>query len=576
MANFVAEMYTVRVYIESSMTYIGTRKLYYISSDNHSGTVTDFNMPPKTALSNLTGLTTSTQILFDGVTSSDDALAMFGTNFIQYEGATQLTLRFVFKNNKYIKITPVAYTSSSTRYTMEYYTEGGTLLGTDTYTGSMNRYTGPVRYIYTGQLLTKPTNSDGKCSGIAYQVALNSTRQEYLSDYIQLSNVTNTWKYTFFNGLDPEDGDDPYYDGGISDESNDRGNFYDGSDTISDEGLPTLDAVGTGFATLFTPNKAQLAALADVMWNQNIFAALQNLVENITNMFTGLSIVPFEVTHGATVSVTWLGLFDTGISLTLAAQQFYDIPMGSIDLSDDGRIYVSASALDYAPFSKLGIYLPFIGFQELDIDECRDCVISLHYKVDILSGTCVAMIALNGNEIYQFTGNCLTQIPITNESLEGLVSDAVNVGIAISSVAATQASVSAGESYTNYSGHVPLEKQDQAVADLEKINERGHGQLASATADAAMGMKPNIKKSGAVSAAASLMSIKQPYLFLTTPRQSMPARYRMYCGYPSNITGKLNEFSGFTVVEDIRLNNLVATSSEVAEIYSLLKKGVII
>ena len=576
MANFVSEMYTVLVYIESTMTYIGKRKLYYISSDDHSGSISDTNVPPIQALVRLTGVSSSTQVLHDGVTSDDDELALFGTNFIQYEGATQLTLRFVFKDGKYIKITPGVVSNSVTSYTMDYYNSDNQFLGSIIEEGRMLKLSGHTGYNYNGTVLSKPTNSNGKYSSISYAVYLTESRAEYRGDQISLTNATNTWLYAFFDGIEPEDGDDPYYDGGISDESNDRGNFYDGSDTISDEGLPTLDAVGTGFATLFTPNKAQLAALADVMWNQNIFAALQNLVENITNMFTGLSIVPFEVTHGSTVSVTWLGLFDTGISLTLAAQQFYDIPMGSIDLSDDGRIYASASALDYAPFSKLGIYLPFIGFQELDIDECRDCVMTLRYKIDILSGTCVAMIALNGNYIYQFTGNCLTQIPITNESLEGLVSDAVNVGIAISSVGATQASVSAGESYTNYSGNVPIEKQDQAIADLEKINERSHGQLASATADAAMGMKPNIKKSGAVSAAASLMSIKQPYLFLTTPRQSMPARYRMYCGYPANITGKLNEFSGFTVVEDIRLNNLVATTSEVSEIYSLLKKGVII
>ena len=102
------------------------------------------------------------------------------------------------------------------------------------------------------------------------------------------------------------------------------------------------------------------------------------------------------------------------------------------------------------------------------------------------------------------------------------------------------------------------------------------GQLSSATANAAMGMKPTYGKAGAISGSASLLSVKQPYLFLTTPRQSIPDHYQRYCGFPSNISGKLSSFSGFTVVEDIRLNGLVATSPEVSEIYELLKKGVII
>lgn len=438
-----------------------------------------------------------------------------------------------------------------------------------------------------GQILNNG-NDQARCTSIAFPIKDGNT---YYTQWVGCLGRGDTGKYNAYsnstgrgssvdiaNWLDGyvpvvPDEDNPYWDGGTSSESDSNGNFSEDSDSIGDEGLPSLSAVGTGFATIFTPSATQLRNLATIMWNQNVFAALQNLVENINDMFTGLSIVPFEVTQGRTVDVTWLGLFDTGVALTLAANQFYDIPMGSIDLSDDSRIFTSGSALDYAPFSKLGIYLPFIGFQELDIDECRNAVIGLHYKIDILSGTCVAMISLDGNEIYQFTGNCLTQIPITNQSLESLVSDAVQVGIAISNTGATAASAT-GEVTEAASSEDGANFQDIANAH-QKITRSG-GQLVSATANAMMGMKPTMKKSGAVSAAASLMSIKQPYLFLTTPRQSMPNHYQRYCGFPSNITGTLNSFTGFTVVESIRLNHLVATSPEVAEIYDLLKKGVII
>lgn len=474
------------------------------------------------------------------------------------------------------------------------------------FTGSLPGYIRPEyrfflngvqKFIFdnTGQIYYNSEQTQSRTSCIAFPIKYNGGYYEQFSNCFGWHNVYDA-PYFFcqmsqysvgvgsgvgqaidewMNGYEPiiPDDDDPYWDGGTSHEGGGGGNFSDVSDSISDEGLPTLSAVGTGFATIFTPSATQLKNLSSVMWNQTVFGALQNLVENITDMFTGLSIVPFTVTAGRTVTVTWLGLFDTGIDLTLAANQFYDIPMGSIDLANDDRIFTSASALDYAPFSKLGIYLPFIGFQELDIDECRGSVISLHYKVDILSGTCVAMISLNGNEIYQFTGNCLTQIPITNQSLESLVSDAVQVGIAISNTGAT-AATAAGDIAESAGSEDGLQYQDVATAH-QRIT-RSEGQLASATANAMMGMKPTIKKSGAVSAAASLMSIRQPYLFLTTPVQSMPERYRKYCGYPSNITGKLNSFSGFTQVESIRLNHLVATSPEIAEIYDLLKKGVII
>lgn len=396
-----------------------------------------------------------------------------------------------------------------------------------------------------------------------------------------ISHVTaDTWN-NFFGTADPirpVDTDNPYDAGGTSYPSDDDANFSEDSDEVTVDNLPSIDAVGTGFATLFTPNKTQLAALADIMWDTSIFGALQNLVENISNMFTSLAIVPFTVTAGATVSVNFLGLFDTGVSLTLASAQFYEFDMGSINLGNDSRIFTSGSALDYSPFSRLGIFLPFIGFEELDIDECRGATINLKYRIDILSGSCVALISVSGNTIYQFTGNCLSQIPITSESMQSLVTDAVNVGIATTEASSAKGAVGVAETALN-----EAEKAGSGVRSAKsnlKTAESHFNQtkssLASSTANAAMGMKPTFAKNGSVSAAASLLSVRQPYLFLRTPRQSMPARYQRYNGFPCNMTGLLSSFSGYTVVESIRLNDLVATTPEVEEIYSLLHSGVII
>ena len=231
--------------------------------------------------------------------------------------------------------------------------------------------------------------------------------------------------------------------------------------------------------------------------------------------------------------------------------------------------------LDYSPFSKLGIYLPFIGFEELDIDECRDKTISLLYRIDILSGTCVAMVKLNGSPLYQFTGNCLAQIPITNESMQSLVTDAVNVGIAISN-AKSAGTASAADMSAAEEADISEAKREAHKAHARVSQSHADAHLQSAAANAMMGLKPQYNKTGSVSATASLLSVKQPYLFLHTPKLSIPNKYQHYAGYPCNITGTLNSFSGFTVVESIRLNDLVATTPEVEEIYQLLRKGVII
>lgn len=396
----------------------------------------------------------------------------------------------------------------------------------------------------------------------------------YSSPYNQTNNsIPKNKLELFFNGIekfDPEAGDeDPFGDGGFSEEGGGGGNFSEDSDSIDDEELPLKGAVGTGFATIFTPSSSQLRDLSRLFWNADIFAFLQNMVENINSMFTSLGVVPFNVPAGSTVSVTWLGI-DTTVSLTLAQKQYIEFNMGSINLANDGRIFTSNSALDYSPFSKLGIYLPFIGFRDLDIDECRNCVMGLKYKVDILSGTCVATISLNGNSIYQFSGNCLSQIPITSENMSSLISNVTNVAIAganaYNAASATQAGLD----------ELGSKATDSDVAKAHLNITHGESKLASSTANAVLSGKPTFEKTGSVSASAALMSIRQPYLFLTTPRQSLPANYNRYKGYPCNMTAKLGDLRGYTVVEDIRLNGLVATSPEVSEIYELLKGGVII
>lgn len=384
----------------------------------------------------------------------------------------------------------------------------------------------------------------------------------------------------WLDGLpEPIDQDNPYNPGGTSEPGGGNGNFSEDSDSVEEDSMPTLDAIGTGMATIFSPSKSQLRSLSDVFWGSQWWTALQNTIEGIDKMFVSLGVVPFNVSKGSTVEVTWLGLAITEVMLTLASQQYYEFDMGTIDLSNDNRIFTSGSALDYSPFSKIGIYLPFIGYEELDIDEVRGATVSLKYRIDILSGTCVALVKVNGNTIYQFTGNCITQIPITSQNFENMFTNAVNVGISLVTAKTGAAAASAGAEAAldkAASSEVGL-AQHEAIGAVKaaKVNS-AHSSLAAATANAMMGMKPTFNKTGAVSASASAFAVKQPFLYLVTPRQCIPTHYQRYCGFPSNMTGKLSEFSGYTVVEDIRLNGLVATSSEVGEIYDLLKSGVII
>ena len=434
----------------------------------------------------------------------------------------------------------------------------------------------------------------------------------YYDGYDLGPDESDTWSgWTFAYQEDPDDAwnklasmlniehstMNPYAPGGYSGEGGgDSGkqNFGDYSDMVNPDAMPDetqIGATASGLISIYTPSKSQVKAVADILWQKDFLDFMDSLFSNIEDLIISFGMVPFTIPQGSPETITWFdyavlvpGQLHRYVTLNTPSSQFIEFNMGNVSLTggDTSNGYTSDSVLDYAPYSKLGIYLPFIGYEEMNIDECRGNTINLKYRIDILSGAVLALISINGRTLYQFTGNCLVQLPITSQDCSQMIANTVNVGIAAASAGAAGAIASAGTELATER----LMASEGSGVDIGQYNlstkqnaarvSSANGSLAGATANAAMGMKPNYKMSGAISGSTCLVGVKQPYLFLTTPRQSMPEGYEKVCGFPCNMGGKLGNFTGFTVVEDIRLNGLVATSPEVEEIYQLLKTGVII
>ena len=394
----------------------------------------------------------------------------------------------------------------------------------------------------------------------------------------------------FWNTAKPLDGDNPYAEGGYTSLGGgdpDKQNWDDDSDTVVADAMPTKGAIASRLISVFTPTVAEMQNLASVLWGEDFFNWVNKIGSNIDDLFVSFGLVPFNVNQGATVNVKYYGFIDpiSTISLTLCADQYYEMDMGSIDLANDSRIHTTDSIFDYSPFSKIGIYLPFIGYEELDIDEIRGCSIRLLYRIDVLSGSCLAIIRVYDGgdwiDLYQFSGNCMLQLPLTSVDASGMIQNSVSMATAMVGVASGSAVASAGaaaveEAMTRKKNPLSEAQGEARLAGYHAQVSNANASLSAATANAAMGMKPSYKHSGAIGANTSPFAVKQPFLFLHTPREAVPEGYQKYCGLPSNITAKLGSCSGYTVVEDIRLNGLVATSPEVEEIYQLLKSGVII
>ena len=330
-----------------------------------------------------------------------------------------------------------------------------------------------------------------------------------------------------------------------------NGKFDNTSDTVGVPSLPTLSAVSAGFVTMYSPTVGQLNALANFMWTDSAFdpANFKKLFTDPMECVIGLTIVPCQPSTSTATEIK-VGYVGTGVSASKLSSQYAEVSCGSINADE-----FWGSALDYSPYTKLHIYLPYVGMREINADEIMGKTIGITYHVDLLSGACTAFVTANGSVLYQFNGQCCINIPMAASNFTDMIHSAVT---AIGTVAAT---VSPGSAAAAVTGGAML---------------AGAVQMGANAANAAMGSKPTFQHSGQMGGSGGMLAVQTPYLIIERPRQSMPEGLNGFVGFPSNINYKLFDLTGYTVIDSIHLDGIPATDTELSEIESLLKGGVIL
>lgn len=345
----------------------------------------------------------------------------------------------------------------------------------------------------------------------------------------------------FANGKVYIPSNDPYKAGDTSDKEGGTGDFDNTSDPIDIPPLPTVSAVDTGFMTLFTPSLQNMRDLAAYMWANPLFDvnAYKKILANPMDAILGLSLVPVTIPANTAKQVT-VGNIPTGISMPVADNQFIEVDCGSINVNEYWGAY-----LDYSPYTKCELYLPYCGIHPIDTDDVMATTVKVVYHVDILTGACCAYVKCGGSVLYTFTGQLATTIPITGNDWTSMINGIINATTAIGSMAATGGLTA------------PM-----AVSEV-----------ASTVINTA---KPTMERSGSMSGTGGMMATQYPYLILTRPRQALPELQNKFSGYPSFISSYLSDLSGYTEVYSVHLEGISATGVELSEIEQILKGGVIL
>lgn len=295
--------------------------------------------------------------------------------------------------------------------------------------------------------------------------------------------------------------------------------------------------------TVYNPTASQLNELGAFLWSNDI---LDQIVRIWTNPMEGIiSLRKVYATPTCELSSPiQLGNLTTDIISKVVSNQFSTINCGTVKIPE-----IRKNATDYPPYTKVSIYLPFIGIMDLDTAEVMNSELTLYYHIDMYTGTCLAEIYVKRPDdfiepqvLYTFTGNCSQSLPLTSQEASGLIGTLTSIATS-GMMAAVAPSM------------VPF--------------------TVAGAASAMSSGQTSVLHSGALSSNAGIMGQRKPYIIVSRQQSYDANNYSELYGFPSNATVYLGNCSGYQKIRAIRLQS-EATDEEKREIESLLYEGVIV
>ena len=346
--------------------------------------------------------------------------------------------------------------------------------------------------------------------------------------------------------IQPEGGNGRYT---IDGQTLDFGTAEARSDAMGGGGL----ASGTGHGTHLYD--LDLAALTDFM--ATVYAGTDDLTfSDFWQAFKNSQHDPLSGILGALIiphappsqSISYMRL--SGQSIAVSGNCAYVTKrMGETAAAEIAVRPVYDTFLDFEPFTKISLYLPFVGMVGINTNECMGGKISVKYWIDYCTGNCVAYVTLTDRfgypSYYQYSGNCAAFVPISGNDA------------GISSIISGASSVISG-----------------TVSALSG-NPAGVGSILAGGAVMAE-PKTTQKHVGSFSGGAGCIGCLYPFIVVNAPSAATDAGYTNIMGTISALNGRVGDYGGFTAFLQVDTSGVPATQGELQEISAALSEGVYI
>lgn len=166
-------------------------------------------------------------------------------------------------------------------------------------------------------------------------------------------------------------------------------------------------------------------------WNGMIEQArTDNLLEYLTGVFgdmgqclTALTMYPFTVPTGDATTMV-LGRYDSGISMNKLSTTTNMLYECSYKVPRKNENF-----LDYAPYTRLMLYLPYVGIKELDVNVFMGHTIKIRYFIDYTSGGVDVHVQRDNFVIDIFSGKAGADVPYSLDGGKGLRDKIIDTAI---------------------------------------------------------------------------------------------------------------------------------------------------
>lgn len=390
------------------------------------------------------------------------------------------------------------------------------------------------------------------------------------------TSVVNMWN-VLLNGV-PTEITDPYITLPESQPDGGFGNADYSNDDTDYSGLPSLSSSQVGFCSLYKMNQQQMADLADYLWglSTGTIATFLPIFSNPMDCIIAVGIVPVEPEVESQQDLIKVGNLTTTVWGYRITKQYDEIDMGEVEI---GKGMFTNSFMDYSPYTKVELYLPYIGNVSLDTDEVMDSTIGVKYKFDLLSGSCVAEVKVtktynyknedhvHSNILYRYSGNFLANIPVNGENFAQMF-NAVIGAVAMGINAAGNYKTGIASADMAKSADVSSARSDAASLHRSAAAFNGVG--------ATSAMKPSIQRAGNVSSVCGFLAKQKPEIVLKLPKiASIGDNQGHEVGYPRYGEYTIAELEGYSSIMMIHLKNIPCTDTERNMIENNLNSGVI-